>query len=176
MVEPSNTPMRRRGRGIRPWLIQLKCIGLMSFLGGLASLTAMGFLGPSPSDAAGWRLLRDVMRAVFWPCVFWGLMLTVAAGVALWLQHPRVFLRTRWFRLKLVLLLAILPSLHFFARGRVTAFYEAVEAGRLETLPSLHADVTWAFFGALLVMLCVASIGRFKPRLGERIGERARRG
>jgi hypothetical protein len=153
-------------------LIQIKVLGLVGFLGGLGSLAALGLLGDDPTDRAGWVQLRDTMRAIFWPCVFSGLIVTILAGVALWLRHPREFLRMRWFRLKALLLAVVLPSLHILSRGRVTEFYAAIDEGRLDTLSALRDRVTTAFAGALLIMLLIAAIGRIKPRLGEAVGRR----
>ncbi|MCP3903533.1 MAG: hypothetical protein GY715_07835 [Planctomycetes bacterium] len=174
MPHENTHPRRRRGRGARPLLIQIKVLGLIGFLGGLGSLVAIGVLGPDPADPAGWHQLRETMRAVFWPCLFSGLMVTNAAGVVLWLRHPREFLRMRWFRVKAVLLAAALPLMHLLSRGRVTEFYAAIEAGSLDVLPSLRDRVTAAFAVALLVMLAIAAIGRIKPRLGEPVGRRRR--
>lgn len=167
---------RKRGRGLRPWLIQLKLAGLGLFFGGVAALVAIGALGPEPVDAAGWVQLRGVMRAVFWPCVFGGLVVAIAAGLALFAHHPRVFARTRWFRLKFVLLLVCLPSLHLGARSRVTAFYAAIETEALPELPARQDHVTIAFALAFVVMAAIAMIGKFKPRLGEELGARTRGG
>jgi len=163
-------PRRRRGRGIRPWLILVKFLGLVGFFGGLGALAALGLRCPAPDDQAGWLLLRAAMRAIFWPCVFGGLMVTVGAGIALWLQHPRVFLRMRWFRLKALLLLILLPLLHLRSRRGVQGFYDAIEAGRLEELPERWGGVTRGFLVAFVVMFVVAMIGRYKPRLGQRYG------
>ncbi len=168
-------PGRKRGRGLRPWLIQLKLAGLGLFFGGDAALVAIGSIGPRPTDAATWDFLREVMRAVFWPCVFGGLVVTIVAGIALFSHHPGVFARTRWFRLKFVLLLVCVPALHLAARGRVTALYAAIDAGDLTALPPLQDQVTTAFAVAFVVMAGIAVIGKFKPRLGERPGARTPR-
>jgi len=172
MPEEHPKHRRRRGRGARPLLIQIKVLGLIGFLGGLGSLVALGVLGADPEDRAGWMQLRDSMRAIFWPCVFSGLLVAVGAGVLLWLRHPREFLRMRWFRVKALLLAVALPSLHLLSRGRVTEFYAAIDGGNLDALPALRDRVTIAFAFALVLMLVVAAIGRIKPRLGEAVGQR----
>jgi hypothetical protein len=148
---------------IRPVLLALKHLGLTAFLGGLAALCALGLVGPRPTDAAGWAMLRDVTRAIFWPCVFAGVVTSVLTGIALWALQPRAFLRQRWFRVKAALLVVLLPALHLTARGRVTAFYDAVERADLDAIPALHRHVTWCFAAALVLMLAVAWIGRARP-------------
>jgi hypothetical protein len=164
---------RRRGRGLRPWLIQAKFLGLVGVLGAAAALGAMGVGVAPPTSMEGWLLLREAMRSIFWPCFFGGIILTSLAGVALWLQHPREFTRMRWFRVKALLLAIGLPSLHLWSRGRITAFYEAIDEARVEELPALWHAATTAFLVALAVLFGISVIGRVKPRLGERVGWRA---
>ena len=168
MTDPVNIHGRRRGRGLRPWLILAKFIGLVGFLGGLAALSAFGLLGPVPEDQAGWVLLRVAVRSIFWPCVFGGLMMTIAAGIVLWLQMPRHFLRMRWFRLKVLLLAVMLPTLHLVARGTVLRMYQAIDVGRMEDAGTLWDRVTFVFLAGLVCMLIVVAIGRTKPRAKRR--------
>ena len=175
METPKRTAPHTRGRGARPWLILVKLAGLGLFFGGLAALASIGMLGLTPSDQAGWLQHKATMRAVFLPCVLGGLGVAVLMGIALFLQHPRVFARMRWFRVKAGLLVVCLPGLHLWARGRVMRFYDAIEAGQLDALPSLQREVTVAFVVAIVVMLGIAALGKLKPRLGEAIGTRDKR-
>jgi hypothetical protein len=115
------------------------------------------------------------MRSIFFPCVFAGLLLTIAAGISLFLQHPRQFSRLRWFRLKVLLLATLIPSLHFWSRGRMEAFDAAVDAGDLALAAERYDAVGIAFTLALVLMLAVAWIGKHKPRLGEPYGHRRAR-
>ena len=164
---PSSRPVRRRGRGIRPWLIAGKLTGVITCLGGLASLAAISIWGPTPESLDGWRVLHDVSRMIFFPCVFWGLVTTIVFGIALLAQHPRAFLGMRWFRVKAAALVVVLPSLHFFARGRVLEFNAAVERGATEELPERWAAVGTAYVIAVLIMLPLALFARIKPRLAQ---------
>jgi hypothetical protein len=149
-----------------------KLLGLVLFLGGAAALGALTLLGPVPETLEQWRLLRGGVRAIFFPCFFGGLVLTILAGIALLLQHPRMFARLRWFRLKVVLLVVGTPALHFWARGRMLDFDADLEAGRLDALPARWQAVGVAFVTGLAVYLLIGAIGRFKPRLGEPYGSR----
>ena len=115
----------------------------------------------------GWRLLRGMMRAIFWPCVFGGVLVTITARICLWMRHPVVFSRQRWFRLKVALLAVCIPSLHLMARGRVQAFSDAIDDDNLEVLADLWRGVTQAWIIAFVVLLLVAMVGRVKPRLGQ---------
>lgn len=156
------------GSRLRTGLLFLKNIGVVAALGGLAALAAIGRFGPVPEDPEGWVLLRGVMRAVFLPCVLGGLLLTVGAGIGLFLRSPRRLLRARWFRVKVVALAIALPSLHLWARGRVIAFYAAIEVGELEGLEARLAGVTQAYLVALAFLLTAAVFARVKPALGGR--------
>ena len=144
----------------------------MGFLGGLAALSALGFLLPDPVDPSGWTARCDAVRVVVGSCVLGGLGLTMLAGMLLWLAHPQTFLRMRWFRAKAILVATVLPSLHLWGRGRLERFDEAIAAGRTHALPELWHDVAHAFLVAFVIMLVVAALARVKPRLGERYGSR----
>lgn len=170
-----DTPTRRRGRGRRPWLLLLKYLGLVGFLGGLAALAAMGWLVPEPDSMVGWTTLRAAVRAVFFPCLFAGLVVTIVAGLALYLQHPRIFAAQRWFRLKVVLLAVSIPVLHFWTRGRMLDVDAALAAEDLPAIADAWRRVSIAFAVGFFAMLPIGAIGRIKPRLGEAPGSRAPR-
>jgi hypothetical protein len=174
MVTPSNQSARRGGRGLRPWLLIVKVIGLIFFIGGLASMAVLGVLGPRPETLEGWRTLRAVVHTGVLRCVLPGALLAIACGVALFLRHPGMFLRLRWFRLKAVLLIVATPGLHFWSRGRVRGLDEALAAGRLDEVSQRWREVATSFVVAVVIYLAIVAIGRFKPRLGERPGSRAR--
>jgi hypothetical protein len=115
------------------------------------------------------------MRGIFFPCVFAGLMLTLAAGLALWLQLPRTFLRMRWFRLKAILLLVLIPGLHLWSRSQALELYEAIDHASLEEIPAHWRSMSSAFLVALIAMLAVALIGRIKPRFRQPVRPAAKR-
>jgi len=154
---------------MRPWLLQVKILGVIAFLGGLLALACFGLLGPKPETLDGWQLVKGTLRAVFYPTVFAGLVIAVGSGIALWLQHPQVFLKQRWFKLKGAALVVFVPGCHLWARGRVTRFYVALEAERMDALPGLWQDVATAFAVSFGIFFALACIGRVKPRLGKPI-------
>ncbi|MHC5023856.1 MAG: hypothetical protein ACYTGG_08080 [Planctomycetota bacterium] len=166
MREASRQPGQHRRRGLRVGLLALKLVGLAGVLGGLGAISAMWRFGPRPDTVAGWLTLIGAMRSIFFPCVFGGLMVTIASGAGLSLLRRRDLARQRWVRVKIVALAALLPLLHFTARGRVLRFYEAVEARRLDDAAALWDDVGHAFVIALGTLLLVAAFARVKPRLG----------
>lgn len=173
MTEAAVVPRRRGGRGSRPAWLAAKLLGLAGFLGGLLALGVLARFGPLPADVEGWRILRSALRVTFFPTVFLGLVVVVAAGLALFLQMPRRFLAMRWFRLKAALLLLLLPVFHFTGRGRLEAFDAALEAGRLDALAAPWRGAGTTFLAAFAAFAAIALIGRIKPRLGERPGSRA---
>jgi len=164
---------RTSGRGLRPWFLSLKLLGLVLFLGGLAASCALLSLGREPADQAQWQSLRDSMRSVFYPCIFAGLILTVAAGAALFSRLPRHFLALRWFRAKIIIFVIAAPVLHFTSRGMVLDFYAAIEQGRLGDASDLRGRIAIAYGIGLITMFGLALLGRNKPRLGEPYGTRS---
>ena len=172
MTEAVNRYGRRKGRGIRPWLLVAKFVGLAGFLGGMAALAALYLLGPHAASVEQWRLLRAAARSIFYPTLFAGLILTVVAGVLLWFQMPRAFWRMRWFRVKVILGVIGLPACHFWARSRTMRIDAALEAGEEAAIPGLWTQTGLALLVALVIALVIAAMARNKPRLGERIGAR----
>jgi hypothetical protein len=152
--------------GTRRLLLLVKYLGLTGAVGGLGALSALVAFAPEPQTLEGWVVLRAAMRAIFWPCVFGGLMVTIATGLILLFRQPKVFIGLRWFRVKLVAILVVVPTLHVTARSRVHRFDEALVAERLEELSTRWAETGRIFLVAFVAMLIVGAIGRFKPRFG----------
>jgi len=169
MSEVTNRFGRKRGRGLRPWLITVKIVGLIGFMGGLAALAALILLGPEGQTIPQWLMLKTVVRMVFYPCVFGGLFLTVIAGLALWLQLPLIFLRMRWFKLKLIWLLFFIPGSHLYARWQMLQWHDAIDAGRLEDISRHYQQVGYVFAVSLVVFFVPMVLGRIKPRLKQPI-------
>jgi len=165
--------IRRSGSwGTRRLLLFVKYLGLIGALGGLGALSALVVFAPEPQSIEEWVVLRAAMRAIFWPCVFGGLMTTIAAGLILLFRQPRVFFPLRWFRVKVVALLVVVPSLHVSARSRVHRLDEAIAAERLEELSLRWAETGRVLLFAFVAMIIVAAIARFKPRFGTPIRPR----
>jgi hypothetical protein len=135
-------------------------------------MTALGTLGPRPETVEGWGILRGVLRVVVLSCLLPGALVALMCGGLLYLQHPSVFRRLRWFRLKVTIVIVATPALHLWARGRALAFDEALAAGRVGELNARWNAITVAFGVALIIYAGVAVIGRLKPRLGEPHGSR----
>lgn len=170
----SPPPTRRvAGRGIRPWLIAPKLLGVAVFLGGLIALACYCLLIEAPvEDPAAWIIIRRSIAAIFWPCVFGGLVLTVLAGAALLMQMPRIFWRQRWFRVKVIALIVIIPACHLWARSHMLAFDAALADGRLDSLPD-HLRMLGVIFAITAVLFfAVTVIGRIKPRFSQPYGSR----
>ena len=170
MAEHVNIHGRRRGRGVRPWLLIDKLIGLCAFIGGLASLAVRGLLGPLPDAQNEWLLLKESMRAVFFPVALAGLFLALLAGLCLWLQMPRVFLRMRWFKIKIIALIILIPALHLLGRSRVLLLNHAIDESRLIDAARWWRQAALVYLLAFCLMVVIACIGRIKPRFGQPIG------
>ena len=119
---------RQGGRGLRPWILLPKVIFVGLYLGSLAAAlfgwTSSGFGALNKADPRRLWLLQQLSHLMLYvvvPC----LLLALALGVALLLQHQRVLLRMRWLLVKLASLAILIPSAHLFARSRLTHLREA---------------------------------------------------
>jgi hypothetical protein len=143
-------------------------IGLMGFLGGLAALAAMWFLGRAPQNASEWNMLVELTRAVFLRCMFAGIVVLAVIGSLSWWRHRRRFHRARWFRIMMVALLIAIPSLHLWARFTMLKIRDAVETNNLDAAAELWSRMGTAYLISLIIILAIAAVGIIKPSLGQR--------
>lgn len=171
-------PQRRRGRGIRPWLLTVKLFGVILFVGGLAASAGLMYGAPAAADLRERRLLAECVHWILIPGTIGGGILAIAAGMSLWLQMPRTFLRMRWFRLKLLLLVVLVPTFHLLGRLTAMKLYTVLDepGGGLSEAGALWDRLAAVFSAALLSMLLIVWVGRVKPRLGQKFASaRSRR-
>lgn len=172
MPDKSNIHGRRRGRGIRPWLLTWKIIGVICFVGGLGALAALAWGSPQPQDREEWRFLVECAHWILEPGTIGGGILAILAGVGLWLQMPRGFLRMRWFQVKIVLAAVLIPAFHLWGRFTALKLREALDKpARIDEVPPLWDRLAIVFLLAFLAMLLIVWVGRIKPRLGQRYGK-----
>lgn len=177
MTEKANKYGRRRGRGIRPWFLMAKLIGLFCFIGGLSAAAALTLGAPEPRDWGQWRLLADCLHWLVIPGMVGGGILTILAGLCLWLQMPRVFLRMRWFKVKMILVVALVPAFHFWGNINSHILAEVLDKpARIDEAGPIWSRMGSIFLLAFVAMLLIAYLGRIKPRLGQPIGPPAKKG
>jgi hypothetical protein len=172
MADRANIHGRRRGRGIRPWLLMAKLVGVICFAGGLGSLAALAWGSPEPPDRMTWKFLADCAHWLLVPGTIGGGILAILAGICLWLQMPSAFLRMRWFRLKIVLVIVLIPAFHLWGRSTALMLHEALDKlARIDEVPPLWDRLAIIFLLAFFAMLLIVWIGRIRPRLGQRYGK-----
>ena len=158
---------RRGGRGIRPWLLLPKVIAVAIYIGGLAAVLGLwlssGFTSLDLSDPRRALILDQVGRLMVF-LVVPALLAAMVLGVALLLQHPRVFLRTRWLQVKLITLAILIPSGHFYCRSRVILLRQATDQASSD---STVRQLTLALAAVLAASIGVVVVGRLKPRFGQ---------
>jgi uncharacterized membrane protein len=158
---------RKPGRGVRPWLLIPKIFGLITYVGGFCAVLvlwiASDFTSLELTDPRREMVLHQVSRILVFLIVPAALT-TILFGVLLLLQHPRVFLSRRWMQVKLLAILTVIPTCHFYARSQYTQLKNATEknisdsaAGRFQT------SIIAAIAGSAVVIV----LGRLKPRLGQ---------
>ena len=161
MAAYTNIHARQWGRGIRPWLLLPKCFFVALLLGGLFALALLAaactLANTAEQSQFAWVLLRTVFRYQVIPATIGA----VVFGVLLLAQHRREFVRMRWMRVKLALVVIAAPSLHLWLSSGVISLSAANSSpGRL--LPALTTAL--AFFALIAVL------GRLKPRLWQCYG------
>jgi hypothetical protein len=145
----------------------LRALGLAGVLGGLGALSAMWAFSEAPANFSDWRVLVSAMRAVFYACVFTGILILVPVGCALWWRRRAALRGQRWFRALMLILLLTIPGLHISARLTSTALRKSVEAGEAAESARLWDRLGWLFFIALIVFLIASWIATARPVMGQ---------
>ncbi|HVT90832.1 MAG TPA: hypothetical protein VHD56_18405 [Tepidisphaeraceae bacterium] len=167
MTEPIvNRHGRVGGRGIRPWLLAPKIVAVIIYVGGLATVlglwNASDFKSLSLTDPRRTLVLDQVSRLMVF-LVVPALLVALISGLALLMQHPRVFLKTPWIRVKIIALLILIPASHFYCRSCFIALRNATNQSASDSVANqLNIGFILAFAGSV----CIVLIGRFKPRFG----------
>jgi len=158
---------RRPGRGLRPWLLIPKILSLCALLGGF--LAAAVLLHAShPTTHAQWASLIATISTIFTRLIVPAVFCVVLSGILLYFQHPKVFLKMRWFQVKVVLLILLLPPLHLTGRSLIHKARKALAVDDLDRVAELMQYFTITADLAILALVIVIVIGRLKPRLGQR--------
>jgi hypothetical protein len=169
MTEPAtivNRFGRNGGRGVRPWLLIPKIIGVAIYVGGLATVLGLWILSDFRSlellDPRR-RLVIDLVSRLMIFVVVPGLLVALIFGIALLLQLPRQFLRMRWLQVKLISLAVLIPAGHLFCSSRLAMLRDATDRTMSESLArQFTLGLALSLAGSIWVMI----LGRLKPRLG----------
>jgi uncharacterized membrane protein len=158
---------RTGGRGIRPWLLIPKIFSLVTYVGGFCAVLvlwiASDFTSLAMGDPRRALILHQVSRILVFLIVPAALT-TILFGILLLLQHPRVFLSRRWMQVKLIALLTVIPTCHFYARSQYTQIKITTEKSVSDAAAGrFQLSIVAAIAGSAVVIV----IGRLKPRLGQ---------
>jgi hypothetical protein len=148
-------------------LMVLRLLALLGFLGGLFALAMLWAFGPTPHSIDQWEMLIGMTRAIFYPCVFAGIILLVVTGLTLWWRHRRELHGSRWFRLMMILVLLTVPPFHLWARWTMLKLRDAIERTELETIATLWNQLGLAYLLSFVTLLMISAIGIIKPRMGQ---------
>lgn len=158
---PPNRFGRRGGRGLRPWLLLPKVVAVAFYLGALAAalVVCIGGASLSPADPR-YRWTLETLGVLFRYLIVPALVMSLAFGVALLLQHPREFLRMRWLLAKLTSIAIVVPAGHLYLSSRL-------HMARQADAPGVMNRFTIGLLIVLLSSVLIALVGRHKPRLGQ---------
>lgn len=159
---------RKGGRGIRPWLLMPKVLAVGIWLGGLlcglgVALKARATAVESNKPVASEYL--EALHTIFVGVAVPALLLAIIFGITLFFQHPKQFIRLRWFQVKVVIVAIAVPVSHFVMSAIMLDLRAAVAAGQ-----SGVDEITRFAIGLAIVFIVfafIALLGRLKPRLGQ---------
>lgn len=140
-------------RGLRPWLLLPKVLAVALLFGGLMAvmlLLTRLLLHKSTSPEMVDQTLRTIEFFYRW-MILPGVIASGLFGLLLWWQMPWVFLRLRWFQLKMAMVLIVLPAIHMGS-------LRLAQQGKVQAL-SIMVGL------AVLLTVLVICIGRIKPNL-----------
>ena len=149
-------PVRRGGRGLRPWILMPKVICVCVALGSLVTGVALWLTEPSPGSAG----LMEIEHRIFSQIMVPAILGAIFFGLLLFLQHPRVFFRLRWLQIKLVVVAIFLPVVHVWVSSQL------LKLSNLDTKGNNATFVTWLYIAVITLLLLIV-LGRQKPRLGQ---------
>jgi len=159
---------RKESRGYRPFLLIPKVIFVALYLGSLAAILAIWLASDFPSLAASdprRLMLLDQISLLIMYLHIPLLLGALAFGAALFLQHPRVFLRLRWLQVKLLCLLILIPASHFFLASRFARLEDpSADRARAATAAT---QFTVGLAITLAASIWIIILGRLKPHLGQ---------
>ena len=167
MTDPVNKHGRRPGRGIRPWLLIPKILSVAALFGGFLAAAVL-LHASAPQTHEQWTFVITTASTLFLYLIVPAVLCVVLFGVLLFWQHPKVFLKMRWFQVKVVLLILTLPPLHLTGRWLIHHAREALDAGDLDRVAELMGRFTLTVDIAVIALIVVITIGRHKPRFGKR--------
>lgn len=160
---------RKPGRGIRPWLLIPKIFGLVVYVGGFCAVLALWISSDFtslPLDDPRRALVLHQVSSILVYLIVPAALMTILFGILLLLQHPAVFLGRRWMQVKLLALLIVVPSCHFYARAQYTLLKSTADKQVSDAASARFQSATLA---AIVGSAAVIVIGRLKPRLGQKI-------
>lgn len=158
---------RRPGRGARPWLLIPKVLSVGALLGGFMGAAVLLHTN-SPTNHEQWAQLIGTVSTLFTKLIVPAVLCVVVFGLLLFLLHPKVFMKMRWFQVKVVLLILTIPPLHLTGRWLIEHARQALAADDLQRVSELMSRFTWTVDLAVLALCIVIAIGRQKPRLWQR--------
>lgn len=170
----TNRHGRKPGRGLRPWLLIPKYLAVGAYFGGIMAVAVLFFL-PDEGHGVDVRMRESAIRIAHW-LILPGAVLASVMGMALWLQHAKVFWRMRWFRVKLLLIFGLLGPIEMLGYTLITNLdawkgqSKTVDVDRLVSAAGLGATL----IGLIILAVTIIMLGRLKPRLGQPIGQAPR--
>ena len=152
---------------MRPWWLIPKVLSVGVYYGGLVTAAVLWFTGPRRSMDKGDHILQwiDQVGSVFRFVVVPAVSAAMVFGFLLLLQHPRVLIRLRWLRVKLVIVALFIPAAHVFLSSRLALLREAAAQSTIDY--SAEWQFEMGLVAAIAISTLIVVLGRHKPKLGQ---------
>ncbi len=164
---------RRATRGLRPWLLIPKVLGVACYFGGLVAILLL-YIHADRGSLGFKAFQRSASVLAFW-VLLPGATVAGICGLGLLLQHPRQLLRMRWVRLKLLLLFAVIGPMELAAWYLLQTMKTSHVPGGPPDFGQLGFHLTFlvAMLWLIAFTIAVIVLGRQKPRLGQPVAARS---
>lgn len=167
MPSYTNKHGRRPGRGLRPFILIPKILSVGALFGGFLAVAVL-LNASNPQTLEQWRHLDDSVNILFTHLIVPAVFCVIGFGLILLWMHWRALLAMRWVKVKLVLLILVLPPLHLTGRYLTGQLDIALQQGNLDRVAMLMGRFTLTIDLAVLAVALVIGFSRHKPRLGQR--------
>jgi len=155
----ANIHGRKPGRGLRPWLLIPKVLAVAIYFGSLVAACAIWLVREQTTLPIA--TVSFLIRAVSVPA----LVVSLVLGAVLTMMHWPHIPRMRWWQVKVLSAVVLLPVSHLFLASRFSLLRESISVGK--SGEELARQVDGGMLFAIAASTWIIFLGRHKPTLAQ---------